>query len=344
MNESKLTIFAIPKPFAGHIGDIQYNAIKSWSLLSPRPEIILLGDEPGTEHVAKELGARQIADIARNKKGTPLLNDLFAKAKQASSDDSLLAYVNADIILFDGFVRAVEILRGRYNRFLMVGRRRDFSQAGRMCFDDPAWAASLQSAAASRGFPHNQEGMDYFVFRKDMFVTVPPFAIGRCAWDQWLLNNADAPVIDASGMVLAVHQNHAFAPKAGGRPGLWEGAEAAENRQLAGRMSRMACYEADFALKADGSIARSITEPLLREQAGWQMGRIAWCLRQARFFFRRGLTDAAVGMLEEAQSVPHRARDDRLIEAHLIWIKKSLSAAFLHYAKSTAEAIVSRWR
>lgn len=42
-----LTIFAMPKPFGGHIATIQKNAIRSWARLRPA-QIILFGDEPGT--------------------------------------------------------------------------------------------------------------------------------------------------------------------------------------------------------------------------------------------------------------------------------------------------------
>ena len=49
-----LTIFAIPKPFQGHVSIIQRNAIQSWTKLHPDCEVILLGDEPGTGTVAAE--------------------------------------------------------------------------------------------------------------------------------------------------------------------------------------------------------------------------------------------------------------------------------------------------
>ena len=44
MTHSPLAILAMPKPFHGHIGMIQRNAIQSWTHLSPRPEIFLCGD------------------------------------------------------------------------------------------------------------------------------------------------------------------------------------------------------------------------------------------------------------------------------------------------------------
>jgi hypothetical protein len=80
-----ITIFAMPKAFDGHIGIIQRNAITSWTRLSPRPEIILFGDEIGTADFARELGLRHIAGIKRNAQGTPFLDDLFAQAQGAAS-------------------------------------------------------------------------------------------------------------------------------------------------------------------------------------------------------------------------------------------------------------------
>ena len=46
-----------------------------------------------------------------------------------------------------------------------------------------------------------------------MFGPLPPFAIGRVEWDQWLLYRAralGAPLIDATASVLAVHQAHHY--------------------------------------------------------------------------------------------------------------------------------------
>jgi hypothetical protein len=48
MSGPLLTLLAMPKPFEGHIGIIQRNAITSWTNLNPRPEIFLFGEEKGT--------------------------------------------------------------------------------------------------------------------------------------------------------------------------------------------------------------------------------------------------------------------------------------------------------
>ena len=59
-----LTIFATPKPFRGHIAVIQRNAIRSWTLLRPACEIILMGNDEGTAEIAAEFGVRHVPEIA----------------------------------------------------------------------------------------------------------------------------------------------------------------------------------------------------------------------------------------------------------------------------------------
>jgi hypothetical protein len=41
------TFFTTAKPFPGHDGIIQRNALKSWTRLHPEVEVILFGDEGG---------------------------------------------------------------------------------------------------------------------------------------------------------------------------------------------------------------------------------------------------------------------------------------------------------
>jgi hypothetical protein len=48
-----LTFFTTAKPFGGHNGIIQKNALKSWALLHPEVELILFGDEEGAAEAAK---------------------------------------------------------------------------------------------------------------------------------------------------------------------------------------------------------------------------------------------------------------------------------------------------
>ncbi len=64
-----LTLFSTPKPFRGHNGIIQRNALKSWKLLHPDAEVILFGNEEGAEEICRELGLRYEPDVERSSLG-----------------------------------------------------------------------------------------------------------------------------------------------------------------------------------------------------------------------------------------------------------------------------------
>jgi hypothetical protein len=229
-----LTLFSIPKPFRGRIAIIQRNAIQSWLQLRPACEIILFGDDEGTAEVAARYGIWHVPEVARNEHGTPLINSLFELA-QAIASHRLLAYVNADIILTSDFLKAVH--RVWLRKFLLVGQRWDLDLTELLDYDDPTWESRLRSTVAERGSLHLQWGIDYFVFTQGLWGEIPPFAIGRTAWDNWLIYRArslGAPVVDATQVITAVHQNHDYAHHSQGKTGVWKGPEAQRNLELAG--------------------------------------------------------------------------------------------------------------
>ena len=206
-----ITIFATPKNFDGHIGVIQRNAITSWTRIQPKPEVILFGTEPGTAELASELSLRHVSAVKCNEWGTPLVSDLFAQAEQFGSG-TVVCYVNADIILFDDFAEAISRVSLWSERFLMVGRRTDLGVREAIDFGS-GWADQIANRARREGKLQIARSIDYFAFSRSLYPSMPPLAIGRFWWDNWLLWKArslGANVVDASKAVLAVHQNHDY--------------------------------------------------------------------------------------------------------------------------------------
>ena len=206
-----ITIFSIPKPFKGHIGIIQRNAIQSWSRLGPNCEIILFGDEEGTASTAAELGIKHVPDVERNEFGTPLLKNMFERAQLLASND-IICYVNADIILMNDFIKAVKRVALRKQKFLMVGQRWNLDIEKQIDFNK-CWEDDLRKLVHENGVLFTVYGIDYFVFPRGQYDNFPPFAVGRPSWDNWMIYNAHLrgiPVIDATKVVLCVHQNHDY--------------------------------------------------------------------------------------------------------------------------------------
>lgn len=203
-----LTLFSIAKPFRGHLAVIQRNAIKSWTLLRPTCEVILCGDDPGVAEAARDARVRHLPAIARNEYGTPLVSDVFAQVERTARHE-ILCYINADIIVMSDLLAAVARIRRPW--FLMLGQRWDLDLTTPLDFADPSWEVNLRSEVHSRGVLHPYVGVDYYVFPKGLWGALPPFAVGRPAYDNWLIwraRSSGVPVIDATRVVLSVHQNH----------------------------------------------------------------------------------------------------------------------------------------
>lgn len=232
-----LTLFSTAKPFVGHNGVIQKNALKSWTLLLPDVEVILFGDEEGTSEVSRELGLRHEPYVERNEFGTKRLDYMFCRA-QAIARHDLLCYINCDILLMRDFCDAIRRVRERHWHFLMVGRRWDTEITVPLGFENKDWESPLRWRVLRNGRRRGPEWIDYFVFSRGLYGgDVPPFVVGRVFWDNWLVWKALAssfPVIDASAHILAVHQNHDYGYHLNGKEGVFRGAEAGRNYELGG--------------------------------------------------------------------------------------------------------------
>jgi len=253
-----LTIFTIPKPFKGHIATIQRNAIHSWRLMLPRPEIILFGNEEGAAQVAAELGLLHEPQIASNEHGTPLLDDLFLRAESRASSQ-WMCYVNADILLLSDFGGAVEQVTKVFGRFLCVSKRMNIDVPEAIKFSSD-WETPIKVRCRETGQPGDHTSIDVFVFPKGAYRNVPNFGIGRLWFDQWLIKAAKEekiPVVDLSLVAPVLHQNHDYNHVDGGRERIWLGKEAEHNLRLYGGVKH-ACTLLDVTheLTADGTFRR----------------------------------------------------------------------------------------
>ncbi len=253
----------MPKPFTDAFATIQRNAIRSWMQLRPRPEIIFLGDDDGVAEFAQRCKLKHIPDVRRNEYGTPLLDDLFVKAQAAASNE-ICVYVNSDIILMDDFAEALECTARRFDQFLMVGRRWDIDVSEEIDFGAEDWQQRLLQRAAREGAYHAATGIDYFAFKKGLWPEIPPLALGRGMWDNWLVREAllsGQPVVDASDKVTIVHQSHDFSHVSGGKKAASFNIEVQRNLELTGNDTSFAyTSHATWELRPDSIELRPISE------------------------------------------------------------------------------------
>lgn len=217
MSQHDYTIFCCPMKFDGITGIRQSNAITSWQSLSYPPEKILLisEDEGVREWASAHDGCEYVPGVETNEFDTPLISSLFSLC-QEHSDTDLIAYVNSDIVLI-GLGHALNKCASQFDHFLMISRRYDVDVTSSLPFTRN-WQFTLSRDVRIRGSLHAPGAVDFFAFRKPMYGDVPPFAIGRSAWDNYLVIWARKhyiPVIDVSELVYSVHQNLS---ESGGNP------------------------------------------------------------------------------------------------------------------------------
>jgi hypothetical protein len=237
---AELTLFSAPKPFTNpHIAVIQRNAIQSWLHLGNEVEIILIGEEPGLAEVAAEYQILLLSEVARNEQGTPLVSSIFSLARQASASP-LMAYVNADILLFPDFIEAERLVSKQVDRFLIIGQRWDLDIDQAIDFSS-GWEKRLKSIIKAKSSLHVPAGSDFFIYPRTIFTSIPDFAIGRAGWDNWMIYHARKQgwsVVDTTPSLIVVHQNHDYSHLPESKPH-YNLRESNENMALAGGVNRM---------------------------------------------------------------------------------------------------------
>lgn len=195
-----LTFFTTAKPFEGHSGIIQRNALQSWKLLHPDVEIILFGNEPGVPEICREMGLRHEPHVERHESGMKYLDYMFSRA-QAIALHPYLCYSNCDIILMKDFWAGFERVLAAKRSFLLVGQRWDTDVTELVDFASPSWGSGLRQFARAHGILQKRHFVDYFAFPKDLYDRVPKLVVGRSYWDHWLVWKAlsiPAPVVDGA--------------------------------------------------------------------------------------------------------------------------------------------------
>jgi hypothetical protein len=274
-----ITFVTIPKPFAGHIGMIQSNAVGSWLRVADRVQVVLAGDEDGVAAAAKAFGVEHEPSLERNAYGTPLVSDAVRLARERA-EGGPICFVNADILLPPTLARAGAVAHEHSDRFLVIGETRNANVDNPLDPDALDWPELLRGSHR-RG----ADAIDYFLFAPDLYPDIPPFAVGRPAWDNWLIWKAreeQAVVVDATRIVKPIHQNHDYA-HIGGRDRLWAGEEAAANRRLAGGGRRRLYSRLDATHRLTGR--GLVPNPLAIGHAG-ETARRGWAKLEYTLGFR----------------------------------------------------------
>jgi|ERR1035437_248934 hypothetical protein len=226
-----VTLFTTPRRFVTPFDFIQTNALKSWALLDPKPNLVLYGDDwnEGLQALdeARKLGFTIEPVLKRSPGGVPLVSCLFLGAAKIGE---ISCYINADIIVQNDLLPALAKIAQQHESFLAVCGRWNTQILDYMDFAD-GWQDKLWNKVQTQGSRMPECAIDLFAWRGIVWPTIPNFAIGRYKWDMWLVGNAigRVPVIDITPAVRIIHQAHACVP--------WEESDALINHSIQGQVS-----------------------------------------------------------------------------------------------------------
>jgi hypothetical protein len=136
-------------------------------------------------------------------------------------------------VVFNSLVLAWQAVRMRLDRYLMVGRRITCPMQP-IDFSRKTW--QKDALAMATGHQLDTPGaIDYFLFRKGVYGEIPDLTLGRTAWDNWLVGNANGAVVNATPCVVVLHPQHGYGSQGtGAKSAIFSGVEAQENRELCG--------------------------------------------------------------------------------------------------------------
>jgi len=240
MKLPQFTLFSVPKKMRDQDTINQDNAIRSWLELDPRPQILLMGEDAIADELEKYYPFIETCPVAPNVYGTPVISSAFDLAQELAVHE-ILMYTNADIMFTDELpaaIQAVLFYVDALKPFMVIGRRWDIDIPDNLSMGTN-WQKWLRNYVYTHGILHQPAGLDYFIFRKGTIRDMPPFALGRFRWDNWLVWYArkhDFIVIDATEAIFAAHLNHDYAhTREGTKDGAYKGPEARNNEKLARR-------------------------------------------------------------------------------------------------------------
>jgi len=199
-----ITLFTIPQAFETEYDLMQWNAIKSWTLLNPKPDIFLLGNAPGVASIANGLGLYHIPNVYQNSSISEI-----AKWLDRIINNPILVYINPCMILTKDFTNAIQKIHNNQDHFFLTGQYRIIQTEGTIDFNNQ-WQHQLRVMADKQGMPQQQLQDIYLVFTKHLLKQL--FVLDsrlEYTWEQQLFYAALRkyyPIIDGSPIITAFLQ------------------------------------------------------------------------------------------------------------------------------------------
>lgn len=204
-----LTILTTCKPCNIGQNDLQQRqAMTTWTFLNPRPEVLVMGTDEGTEEICKDLGFTWVPDVEKTPEGqVPYLDAMIYLADEMAVTNHI-ALVSSDIILFQPLMNCLEVCRNKFQDFCAICRKQQQRTTKKLDFSNDSWKEVVQEGLrwnlATSG--------DLFLYNKGFWKDLPKFVVGRSACDSWLFWKASKMgcLVDLTEALTIIDYQHEY--------------------------------------------------------------------------------------------------------------------------------------
>jgi hypothetical protein len=248
-----ITFLSSPKAFEGKALIDQTRAIRSWKSVHPDVEVILFGKASGAKELSEELGIVYYPEVDTSESGVPLFNAIVQMAQTRAKHD-LQVYLNCVIILTPCFYSAMGPMP--WERFLVIGQRITVDKQVSIDVSNYEILIELNRLASiGKVRLDSPNAIDYFMFPRGLWHSLPPVIIGRAFYDGALLAHclrSNIPIVDATFASPVLHPEHEYQHVKGGMSEVWKGRDAKLNQRRNGiKHSSPSTSDAQWRIEAD---------------------------------------------------------------------------------------------
>jgi len=188
---------------------IQQNAINSWKWLDIDKEILIFNRDNSIKDLCNTLKVNIVDNYESSDfYDLPTWRGMRNYLLNIVSNEDLIVWINADIVLDNSLVKTIQSLKYDYklNDFILTGRRTNWHNWFEL--SEPENIYDINSTDIADEWP-----VDYLIFNNQHFLNMPKFYIARMFFDNYLLNiavNSTDKTIDCTNSIRSLNQVHLY--------------------------------------------------------------------------------------------------------------------------------------
>lgn len=235
-----VTILSAPLAYTGEDSDPKRQALLSWLHLSPRPQVILLGNHSSLHKMAEEFAGMVFveAHIDYSFNGIPMFHSMVGRAHAV--DTTVTVLIRSEVILLQVFMPALRKLAGTFNDWVLMSRQlgirdlpfRFVHRGGGIVFlessstGEPMIDREMANYVLASSSHEVLEGIDMWAWNVRMddpllSVPMPSFTFGGGYHDAWMARNlvkSSRAIVDSTDALVGFHVLHTEPPSPAAPP------------------------------------------------------------------------------------------------------------------------------